>query len=63
MNGSRRTPHCSLCFDSSADAKKFPVIAGGARFQCETDGAIYAWVRKERGFRRKHRTPLCGIEV
>ena len=38
-------------------------MAAGAELECETDGSVYSWIPKEKGFRREHTAPLCGIEV
>jgi hypothetical protein len=57
------TSHLSCLTLTSADDARFPVVAGDAEFTCETDGSVYSWILKERGLRRKHRAPLCGIKV
>ena len=56
-------PIAVSCFDISADAERLPVWAGGTRFNCENDGAIYSWVPKEKGLRRKNKLPICSIEI
>jgi hypothetical protein len=56
-------PIAVSCFDISADAERRPVFAGGSRFNCENDGAVYSWILKETGLRRKNKLPICGIEV
>jgi len=56
-------PIAVSCFDISADAERLPVWAGGTRFNCENDGAVYSWILKETGLRRKNKLPMCSIEV
>lgn len=52
-------PHCSHCLTLAPMLRdSWRSLAGEAEFTCETDGSLYSWIQKERGWRREQSIPL-----